>query len=205
MAFPNTAPNLTGLKLRRTGGDCELIQCQVDPYWGIPPGQPPMCLDPTTKLLRPFSSYQTVATAAADFVGFCKETFVPGESHSVWVYTSGWVEMKLLVAAEVVAGDYYKPTLIDAATDYVSDDTLEVADMDLDADDLPTDRAIALFRVVKSCVCQPFSERVTCPGTVPVALDESPTDAITRETQRTALFSFGLGSQRPPNQVPPAE
>ena len=188
MAFPSTGPNLTNQKLRRTGGDCQLRQYQIDPHWGIPNGQPPLCFDATTGLVRPFSSYETVATAAAAFVGFATDIFIPAEAHSVWVATAGWVEFKLLASAEITAGDYYKPTLINAATDYVSDDTVEVANM-------PTDAAIAIFRAVQGCLCNPLGERVACPSTVPVADDTSPTtpsDYYTYQTQRTATFAFGV-------------
>ncbi len=184
MAFPLSAPNLTNAKLRRTFGEPK--QYQIDSYWGLPAGQPPLVQDATTGLVRPFSSYKTIATAAATFVGFATDTFVPGEEHSVWVHTAGWVELKLDTAASFVTGDWFKPVLIEAGDDdYVSDDTVTPATM-------PTDAAIALFRAVQSCVCQPFSDRISCPGAIPVAVDSSPSSDVSRQTQRTVLASFGI-------------
>jgi hypothetical protein len=178
------APNLTNVKLRRKAGGVQMRQFQVDPYWGIPPGQPPLALDPTTGLVRPFSSYGTLATACANFIGFASDTFVPGENHSVWVELQGWVEMKLETASGIIAGTLYKPVLVDAATDYVSDDTVEEADSDEDP--------LGLFRAVQSCLCQPYFDPASCPGSVPVASDVSPTEALDRRLQRTVLLSFGV-------------
>lgn len=182
MAFPLSAPNLTAQKLRRKGGDVSMRQYQVDPHWGIPEGQPPLSVDSVTGLVRPFSSFVTRTPAVAGFVGFADDTFPPGENHSVWVYTEGWVEMLLDVAAEVLAGDYFEPLLITATTpDHVSDDTV-TASTAADAN--------AIFRAVKSCICNPFFDPVSCPDPVPVAVDVSPTAVISRQTQRTVLLYF---------------
>lgn len=178
------APNLTNQKLRRTGGDCYMRQYQIDPYWGIPAGQPPLALDTTTGLVRPFSSFNTLATAVDNFVGFAWDYFVPGEKHSVWVITQGWFEMKLATPQEVIAGDKFKSVLITATPNYVSDDTVEPASG-------PSD-TLAIFTAVKSCICNPFFDPVSCPGDVPVASDLSPTAAISRQTQKTVLLSFGV-------------
>lgn len=181
MAFPLSAPNLTAQKLRRVGPDTALRMYQVDPRWGIPEGQPPLSVDAQSGLVRPFSSYVTRTAAVATFVGFAKETFPPGENHSVWVHTEGWVEMILDTPAEVIAGDYFEPFLVLGSPNHVSDDTV-TASTAADAN--------AIFRAVKSCLCQPFFEPVTCPGDLPVAVDDSPTTAITRQTQRTVLLHF---------------
>lgn len=182
MTFPLSAPNLTAQKLRRTGPDTSMMQFQVDPYWGIPAGQPPLSLDATTGLVRPFSSFVTRTAAVPGFVGFATDTFPPGENHSVWVYTEGWVEMLLDTPQEVIAGSYWEPLLVTAPVpDHVSDDTV-TASTEADVN--------AIFRAVKSCLCNPFFEPVSCPGDIPDAVDVSPTVALTRQTQRTVLLYY---------------
>lgn len=175
-------PNLTNVKLRRTGGDCALMHLQCDPAWGIPYGQPPLSIDATTGLVRPFSSYTTLAAAVATFVGFTEEAVPPGELRSVWVHTEGWVEMKVDTPAVILAGSFWEPLLITATTpDHVSDDTVTASTA---AD------VMAIFRAVRSCPCNPSWESVVCPPAPVDANNTSPTEAIDRQTQRTVLLHF---------------
>lgn len=174
MALP--AANLTDLKVRRQDATgVYMRRYQVDPYWGIPEGQPPLLMDPTTGLVRPFSSCTTVAFAADNFVGFCNEWVPPGEERSVWVVQKGWVEFKLETPAAVKAGDIYKPIVVSGA---VSDDTVN-----------PVETLYGIFKAVYDCPCQPSYDRATCLGAVPAANNTSPTSA-TRNTVRTAVFLF---------------
>lgn len=180
MALP--AANLTDLKVRRSDATgVHMKRYQVDPHWGIPEGQPPLFQDPTTGLVRPFSSAVTRSTATDNFVGFCNEWVPPGETRSVWVQEKGWVEFKLAAPAAVKAGDKYKPVVVSGSPNHVSDDTVEVASGPSDTD--------AIFTAVYDCPCQPSYDRATCLGAVPVASDVSPTSA-TRNTVRTAVFLF---------------
>ena len=183
MSFPLSAPNLTAQKLRKTGTSLHRVQYQVDPNWGIPVGQPPMSLDTTTGLIRPFSSFSTLATAVDNFVGFAKETFVPGENHSVWIETEGWVEMKLATPQQIIQGNKFKPILVAGPPNYVSDDTVEPSSGPGDT--------LAIFTVVQSCLCNPNFEPISCPDAVPAASDVSPTVVGVRQTQRTVLLSYG--------------
>lgn len=176
------APNLTGVKLRRTAGDCALMQLQVDPAWGIPYGQPPLSIDATTGLVRPFSSFVTRTPAVAGFIGFSTQVVPPGELRSVWVHTKGWVEMLVDTPAEIIAGSYWEPLLITATTpDHVSDDTVTAS---------TAGDANAIFRAVQSCRCNPSWENVICPPAPVDAIDTSPTEAIDRQVQRTILLAF---------------
>lgn len=175
-------PNLTANKLRRTCGDCCMQRFRVDPTWGIPPGVPPLSIDATTGLVRPFSSYTTLGTAMATFIGFSNEWFPPNEDHLVWVHLCGWVEMQLSVPAVVRTGWKYIPVDSGAISDYLAvRETIMVA---------------GIWTAVDQCWCEnDWVPRLNCPPAVIPAADVSPITAglITGDyiTQRTVMLQFG--------------
>ena len=174
-------PNLTASKIRRVCGDCCMRRYRVDPAYGIPAGTPPICLDSGTNLVRAASSFVTAAAANAAFVGFCNETFNPGEDHLVWVYTCGWVEMELGTAAAVAVGDWFKLT---ASGGHVLDNIVIPENGEL---------GDGIFEAVEACWCETaWTPRDNCPDDIGAEADTSPTPAPTDQmTQRTVILAFG--------------
>lgn len=170
--------NLTHSKIRRACGDCCLRRYRVDPTWGIPVGTPPLSFDATTGMVRPWSSYTTLATAMDNFVGFSYEWFPPGEDHLVWVVTCGWVEMELDTPATVMTGDKFIGVDEGAISDsLVTAETLQVA---------------GIFTAVESCFCQAdWVHRVNCPAAPPAANNTSPATIGDQAVQKTVLLQFG--------------
>lgn len=183
--FPTAAPNLTGSKIRRRGAANAIRRYQIDPYWGLPEGTPPLAVDPTTNLVRPFSSFVTLATAIDNFVGFSEEYFPPGENHWIWVNLEGIVELQLQTPAIITEGDYYTGVAVGGSvSDYLVVPTIA--------------NAVGIFRAVMSCECQPAFEPAFCPDPVPDAADVSPTAAgADRQTQRTVFLYFHSDLQKP--------
>ena len=186
-------PNLTASRLRRICGDCCMRKFRVDPEWGIPEGTPPLILDGTTGLVRPASSFETLAglwaMGANSFVGFSSEWFAPGEDHLVWVYTCGWVEMSI---GDVNGGA--GTAVVSPGDEYM---------IGFDDDDTPSNvyaipwasipNATTTFWAVEGCYCQnDWVHRVRCVEDPPDANNTSPTrSASDQVTQRTVILQFG--------------
>ena len=152
---------------------------RVDPYWGIPAGTPPLCHDPATGYVRPFSSYTTIGAVIDHFVGFSNEWFPPGEDHLVWVFTCGWVEMWLNGAQTVNVGDKFIPVDVGAiSNNQVQPETLQVP---------------GIFTAVENCWCQnSWVHRLSCPVAAEAADDTSETSKSSElMEQRTVILQFG--------------
>lgn len=178
--MPTTCgPNVTASRIRRICGDCCLRRYRVDPTWGIPIGTPPLCMDAITGLVRPASSYVTAAAANGAFIGFANEWFPPGEDHTVWVATCGWVEMELLTAAAVAVGDGF---ILTADHSLVRDQYV-----------MPAGQADPIFWAVEACWCEnAWVKRDVCLATAGAPDDTSSTPVPTDQmTQRTVILQWG--------------
>lgn len=186
MTTVTCGPNVTASRIRRVCGDCCLRRYRVDPTYGIPAGTPPLCVDPTSNMVRPASSFVNEEAANPAFVGFSNEYFPPGEDHLVWVHTCGWVEMELETPAAVAVGDRFKLT---------DDDTNVSNSIVVPEDEQALD---GIFEAVEACWCEAaWTKRAECLTDVPEADDLSPTDAPEDQiTQRTVILQFGSCCRR---------
>lgn len=209
--MPTTClPNLTASKLRRVCGDCCLRRYRVDPLWGIPEGVPPLFLEVATGLIRPYSSFTSftnvlIALAAGniEFVGFSSEWFPPGEDHLVWVYTCGWVEMRIV--------DYTTAILTPTAVETGDAFYFGVADAQGTPDnDSVVSGPSPYFKAVESCWCQnDWVKRANCLVDPPAANNTSPMVALEaaqitpdRILQSTVILQFGNCCQAQPEFAP---